>query len=140
MIEKPIADYFCDTKYGDGHIYFYNDHFEWKLRGAEMGKPKISINYLDIEDMDEIPTAKKTIHVKLKNGQMHTFFLYRDREFFTIVDGRIDALKNGDVIEVEPEVVEEDNLDKLERLAKLHKEGSLTDEEFKAAKAKILGL
>ncbi len=141
MIEKPIADYLCDTKYGDGHLYFYNDRIEWKLRGAEMGKPSITIKYADIKDIDVVPTKKKTINVRMKSGEVHSLFLYRDREFFAIVDERMDALKkDSDVIEVEPEVVEEDNLDKLERLAKLHKEGSLTDEEFKAAKAKILGL
>ena len=33
-----------------------------------------------------------------------------------------------------------DNLDELEKLADLHEKGILTDEEFAAAKAKILGL
>ena len=41
-----------------------------------------------------------------------------------------------------PEVVdapEEDDLSKLERLAKLHESGALNDEEFAQAKKKILG-
>jgi hypothetical protein len=34
---------------------------------------------------------------------------------------------------------EPDPLEQLERLAKLHEEGALTDEEFAAQKAKLLG-
>lgn len=38
-----------------------------------------------------------------------------------------------------PPPAEEDPMDKLRELAQLNKEGILTDEEFSAAKAKILG-
>ena len=33
----------------------------------------------------------------------------------------------------------DDPFDQIEKLSKLHSEGALTDEEFSAAKAKILG-
>ena len=42
--------------------------------------------------------------------------------------------------EPEPEAsAEPDPTEQLERLAKLHEEGALTDEEFAAQKAKLLG-
>ena len=39
-----------------------------------------------------------------------------------------------------PEAAEEDETAQLQKLAALHTQGVLTDEEFAAAKAKILGL
>jgi hypothetical protein len=39
-----------------------------------------------------------------------------------------------------PAAVEEDETAQLEKYAKLHAQGVLTDEEFAAAKAKILGI
>jgi Short C-terminal domain len=39
-----------------------------------------------------------------------------------------------------PPLPEEDNTAKLQELAQLHAQGVLTDEEFAAAKAKILGI
>lgn len=42
--------------------------------------------------------------------------------------------------EAPPPEQEEDATSQLQNLAKLHNEGVLTDEEFAAAKAKILGL
>ena len=39
-----------------------------------------------------------------------------------------------------PQAAEEDDTAQLQRLAALHTQGVLTDEEFAAAKAKILGL
>jgi Short C-terminal domain len=38
-----------------------------------------------------------------------------------------------------PAPAQDDPVDRIEKLAKLHDEGALTDEEFSAAKAKILG-
>ena len=53
---------------------------------------------------------------------------------FSSVIGRI---KNSAEPAVVPE--KEDALDRLERLARLHREGSLTDEEFSAMKRQLLG-
>ena len=39
-----------------------------------------------------------------------------------------------------PAPVEEDATTQIEKLAQLHASGALTDEEFAAAKAKILGI
>jgi membrane protease subunit (stomatin/prohibitin family) len=39
-----------------------------------------------------------------------------------------------------PQAAEEDETAQLQKLAELHTQGVLTDEEFAAAKAKILGL
>ena len=42
-------------------------------------------------------------------------------------------------MEAAPAAPAEDPFDQIEKLSKLHSEGALTDEEFAAAKAKILG-
>lgn len=39
-----------------------------------------------------------------------------------------------------PDVAEDDDAAKLTKLAELHAQGVLTDEEFTAAKAKVLGI
>jgi Short C-terminal domain len=46
----------------------------------------------------------------------------------------------GEEYSAEPAAsAEPDPIEQLERLAKLHEEGALTDEEFAAQKAKLLG-
>jgi hypothetical protein len=56
------------------------------------------------------------------------------------------AARGGDTYDAPPEEYETapppapaDPVDELKRLAELHASGALTDEEFAAAKAKILG-
>ena len=48
--------------------------------------------------------------------------------------------QGGEEYSAEPAAsAEPDPMEQLERLAKLHEEGALTDEEFAAQKAKLLG-
>ncbi len=54
-----------------------------------------------------------------------------------LAKGKADAPKKEEVV-AEAEEAKESNLDKLERLAKLHESGALSDEEFQLAKDKIL--
>ena len=146
MFELPRADYLCDTSYGDGKIFFYDDRMEWRLRGAEFAKPTFVIRYDEIQDIEVIPTRKKTVIIKLKDGTSRSLFLYKVEELYGIINERMEALKlkddKKDVVDatVTPVAEEEDKLAKLERLAKLHKDGALTDEEFAAAKKALLGL
>ena len=53
-----------------------------------------------------------------------------------LAKGKADAPKNEVVAEAEES--KESDLDKLERLAKLHESGALSDEEFQLATDKIL--
>ncbi|MBO4855898.1 MAG: SHOCT domain-containing protein [Bacilli bacterium] len=53
-----------------------------------------------------------------------------------LAKGKADA-PNGDVV-AEASEAKESDLEKLERLAKLHESGALSDEEFQLAKDKIL--
>ena len=54
-----------------------------------------------------------------------------------LAKGKADAPKEKEVV-AEAEESKESDLDKLERLAKLHESGALSDEEFQLAKDKIL--
>lgn len=52
----------------------------------------------------------------------------------------LDKLGSNKQPEAAPSEAKKDVTAELERLAKLHKQGILSDEEFKAAKASLLGL
>ena len=52
----------------------------------------------------------------------------------------LDKLGSNKQTEAAPDENKKDVTAELERLAKLHKQGILSDEEFKAAKASLLGL
>ena len=83
---------------------------------------------------------KKTVVVVLKSGERINLYLYRGdtlRQLLYEAVQRVDGNVVQDaVVEVPRE--EEDDISKLERLAKLHESGALTDEEFAEAKKKIL--
>ena len=55
-----------------------------------------------------------------------------------LAKGKADAPKANDNVVAEAVEEKESDLDKLERLAKLHESGALSDEEFQLAKDKIL--
>ena len=141
MIEIPYEKMICDSDYGDGGVYFYETYLQWVNRSTGKG---FKIDYLDIQDINLVPTGKKKITIILKNGEKKNLYLYRADTFLSILKSAIDKAqgKKEEPIEAEVTPVEEENVDditKLERLAKLHESGALTDEEFIKAKQKILG-
>ena len=133
MQEIPFKTMICDSRQGDGGIYFYNDYFEWLNRDTRRG---FRVNYSDIKDVKVIMNRKKQVTIITNNGTFVDLYLYRYEELLSIIYSKMDEIKKG---ETSQQADAGDDLDKLERLAKLHESGALTDEEFAKAKAKILG-
>lgn len=146
MIETLIAKMICDTAKGGGGAYFYEHHFEWRPRSAALQYLSISFKYSDVQDMELTPTHKKQVKVLLKDGSAHIFMMYRYENFIGFMKNGMLGTKNNPqpqpIIEAElnQEGSGDEMLDKLERLAKLHNSGALSDEEFAAAKKQLLGL
>ncbi len=139
MIKTPFDTMICDSDMGDGGISFYDDYFEWSNRD---NRKSFKINYLDINEVKIIYGIKKTVIVVLKDGSERKLYLYKADTLREVIKKQIDKLEGniqpGEVVDAEVSK-KEDDLSKLERLAKLHESGALTDEEFKKAKEKILG-
>ncbi len=140
MFDVPYEKMVCDSDLGDGGLYFYNEYMEWVLRNSNSG---FKIYYKDIQDVKIIYTRKKVVTVYMNNGSHRNLYLYKADTLKQLIHAAVDRV-NGvvDNQEVPQEQPKEDNVDdltKLERLAKLHESGALTDEEFAQAKKKILG-
>lgn len=140
MFDVPYEKMVCDSDLGDGGLYFYEEYMEWVLRNSNSG---FKIYYKDIQDVKIIYTRKKVVTVYMNNGSHRNLYLYKADTLKQLIHEAVDRV-NGvvDNQEVPQEQPKEDNIDdltKLERLAKLHESGALNDEEFAAAKKKILG-
>ena len=141
MFDVPYEKMVCDSDLGDGGVYFYEEYMEWVLRNSNNG---FKIYYKDIKDVKIIYTRKKVVTVYMNNGSHRNLYLYKADTLKKLIYDAVQKV-NGEVPTNEtpnPEVVDapnEDDLSKLERLAKLHESGALNDEEFAQAKKKILG-
>ena len=136
MFEVPYEKMVCDSDNGDGGVYFYNEYMEWVLRNSHDG---FKIYYKDIKDVKIIYSRKKVVTIYKNDGSHRNLYLYKADTLKKLIYDAIQRV-NGEA--PNPEVVdapEEDDLTKLERLAKLHESGALNDEEFARAKKKILG-
>lgn len=74
--------------------------------------------------------------------QAHPYHFFIDQKSFSLVEPYIQQLKNQVRIAQAATgavTAEEDLVTRLERLAQLHRDGHLSDEEFDAAKRKLLG-
>ena len=146
MLDVPISKIICDTRASDGGLYFYEEFFEWVPRSAKLNHLKFRVRYDEIQNVDIIPSRKKQINVTTKSGQTYSLFTYNADHFQSVVASKLNALEAGaqkeeiKQVEMKQEEQKEDVLSALERLAALHEKNALTDEEFKAAKAKLLGL
>lgn len=141
MFEVPYEKMVCDSDYGDGGVFFYNEYFEWVNRNTKDG---FKIYYKDIQDVKILYGRKKKVTVILDNGVSKNLYLYKADTLRTLIYKAVEKA-TGKSKEAEPvqeiaeKRIEEDDISKLERLAKLHESGALTDEEFKEAKKKIIG-
>lgn len=147
MYKIPLEKMVCDSDRGDGGIYFYEEYFEWIQRDRGTG---FRVWYKSIKDVKVVLSQKKKVIIITNQGQNINLYLYKYEELLEILYKRMEDVKNG-LQPIDAEVSEpassqpeakksEDDLAKLERLAKLHDSGALTDEEFTAAKKKVLGL
>ena len=136
MFETPYEKMICDSDIGDGGVFFYNEYMEWVLRKTTNG---FKIYYKDIEDVKIIYSRKKVVTIYMKNGSHRKLYLYKADTLKKLIQEAVERVNGNEdktVTAIEPQ---EDDLTKLERLAKLHESGALNDEEFAQAKKKILG-
>lgn len=148
MFEIPYLKMICDSNYGGGGVFFYEEYFEWVGRGRKSDSG-FKIYYKDIEDVKIIYGGKKTLTVYLKDGATRNFYLYKADTLRLHIHNAIERIegKNKIINNEEPSIkevkVKEENSDdiivKLEKLKKLHDSGDITDEEFALAKKKIIG-
>lgn len=139
MFDVPYEKMVCDSDLGDGGLYFYNEYMEWVLRNSNSG---FKIYYKDIQDVKIIYTRKKVVTVYMNNGSHRNLYLYKADTLKQLIHAAVDRVNgvvdNQEVPQEQPKEENVDDLTKLERLAKLHESGVLTDEEFAQAKKKIL--
>ncbi len=137
MFEVPYEKMVCDSDNGDGGVFFYNEYMEWVLRNSHDG---FKIYYKDIKDVKIIYSRKKVVTVYMNNGSHRNLYLYKADTLKKLIYDAVQRVNGPEVVDATPvEEPKEDDLDKLERLAKLHESGALNDEEFAEAKKKILG-
>ena len=130
MFTIPYEKMICDSNKGDGNIQFYEEYCEWINRYNGDG---FKIYYRDIDDVKVTSGIKKTVIVILKDGQKINFYLYKAATLRKLLFDAVQRVSGESKAEDS-----EDDVTKLERLAKLHESGALSDEEFLAAKEKIL--
>ena len=137
MFEVPYEKMVCDSDNGDGGVFFYNEYMEWVLRNSHDG---FKIYYKDIKDVKIIYSRKKVVTVYMNNGSHRNLYLYKADTLKKLIYDAVQRVNGPEVVDATPvDAPEEDDLNKLERLAKLHESGALNDEEFAEAKKKILG-
>ena len=137
MQPLPYDTMICDSDLGDGGVYFYEEYFEWLNRKTGEG---FRIHYKDVDDVKVLSGLKKTVIVTTKSGETRKLYLYRAETLRKMIyDAANKVGSTAPAIEEKPAEVKEDTLAQLERLAKLHDSGALSDEEFAKAKQKILG-
>ena len=137
MFNVPYAKMICDSDKGDGGINFYDEYCEWVNRS---NGNSFKVYYQDIDDVKIISGLKKTVIVTSKSGEKVRFYLYKAATLQDLLYKAIQRV-NGVVVEEEKEKEVSENkdcIDQLERLAKLHDSGAITDEEYSLAKQKIL--
>ena len=138
MYKAPLEKMVCDSDYGDGGIFFYETYFEWTNRDSGKG---FKVEYKNITDVDVVLTHKKKVIIKTAAGNTWNLYLYKYETLLNFLYKRMDIAKGkvaDEKVAAEAEESKESDLDKLERLAKLHESGALSDEEFQLAKDKIL--
>ena len=125
----PIVSFRCDTNRGDGNLFLFDECLEWYERSKGNG---FRLWYKSIADVRVIRTGKAEVMLITKEKKQVSLFLYKVDEMLSVLYERLNAINGSNA------PLEEDMLSKLERLAKLHESGDLTDEEFAKAKAKLL--
>ena len=135
----PRESMVCDTTRGDGNIYFYDEYFEWINRSSGNG---FRLRYESIDDIKVIRTGKNEVIITTKQQKRISLFIYKVDTLLSLLYERINAVNGNESIidaDVSPAKNDKDELvNQLERLAKLHESGALSDEEFKLAKDNLL--
>ncbi len=140
MFDAPYLKMICDSDYGDGGVYFYDEYFEWVGRRSRSG---FKMFYKDIADVAILYGRKKRVTVSLRDGSVKHLYLYKADSLKMYIHQAVERVNGKNPEAKEPLAIEngneaEDVVTKLERLAKLHESGALSDEEFERAKRKVI--
>ena len=149
-MDLAYAKMVADTQYGAGGLYFYEEYFEWRPKSGALMNLRFMIRYDELDDIKITPTRKSQVLITTKDGRQYTVMIHRVESFTGFINERLENLKykkqatvqnaqKPKEIEAKP-ANEEDPLAQLERLAALREKNLLSEEEFVAAKKKLLGL
>ena len=125
-----------DTKKSDGGAYFEKDYFEWRSRNTRRPDLTIRINYADIDDVRVVRGRKSRVEVYLNNGKVHYFWLYKALTFEELINAGRENIRTIEQQGIS--AISDEDLDRLSKLAALHKDGVLTDGEFTTQKEEIM--
>ena len=67
MYQAPFEKMVCDSDYGDGGIYFYEEYFQWTCRDNGKG---FKVEYKNIADVDVVLIAIGAISEKVNFSAM----------------------------------------------------------------------
>ena len=125
-----------------GMLYFYADRLVWTPRHYRYNSLGFEVQYSDIVTYEVMQTHKKRLDIVTKDDTYFVELYHIDLAMMwidaAVKDAKGESPKVVEAQAVEPTEKKEDDLDALARLAALHKSGALTDDEFKAMKAKII--
>ena len=149
-MDLAYAKMVADTQYGAGGLYFYEEYFEWRPKSGALMNLRFMIRYDELDDIKITPTRKSQVIITTKDGRQYTVMIHKVDSFTGFINERLENLKYKKQATVEnarkPKEVEhkaakaEDPLAQLTKLAELREKNLLTEEEFTAAKKKLLGL
>ena len=130
----------CDMDKADGNVLFEKEYFDFVPRSYNEKQYEQRIYYKDITNVRGYKGIKSTVCVDV-NSTTYRFYMYKMNTFIELVES---GRKNWNVVDAEvvketkQEPLSDAQLDKLAKLADLHKNGILTDEEFEKEKNLII--
>ena len=130
----------CDMDKADGNGLFEKEYFDFVPRSYNEKQYEQRIYYKDITNVRGYKGIKSTVCVDV-NSTTYRFYMYKMNTFIELVES---GRKNWNVVDAEvikeakQEPLSDAQLDKLAKLADLHKNGILTEEEFEKEKNLII--
>lgn len=141
-----IKDYYgksmiADRDQADGNVSFEKEEMIFRPRSYDLKKYEVTIRYEDIKEVKYYKGLKSTVALETKNGtfkfhmyKMNTFVqqVESGRKYWNVVDAEVTDNKKTQT------PLTDEQIDKLSKLAELHKNGVLTDDEFEKEKSLII--
>ena len=130
----------CDMDKADGNVLFEKEYFDFVPRSYNEKQYEQRIYYKDITNVRGYKGIKSTVCVDV-NSTTYRFYMYKMNTFIELVES---GRKNWNVVDAEvikeakQEPLSDAQLDKLAKLADLHKNGILTEDEFEKEKNLII--
>lgn len=141
-----IKDYYgksmiADRDQADGNVSFEKEEMIFRPRSYDLKKFEVAIRYEDIKEVKYYKGLKSTVALETKKGifkfhmyKMNTFVqqVESGRKYWNVVDAEVTDNKKTQT------PLTDEQIDKLSKLAELHKNGVLTDDEFEKEKSLII--